>query len=113
APLIFIIVMSFLRYDASMAWQGFTLDHYRSLLTSVHAKIIGSSLVMALSVAMSCLLIAYPLAYYLAFKAEHLKNTLLFFLVIPFLSNVLILVYSWFFILEYDGLVSMLLMNLG
>lgn len=45
--------------------------------------------------------------------SKKIKNTLLFFLLLPFWSSLLILVYAWFFVLEKHGLINTLLLKLG
>jgi spermidine/putrescine transport system permease protein len=107
APIFFIVGMSFVV-------QGtFSLSNYASLFTVLHLKIIGNSLLLALCTAIVCLLVAYPVAYFLAFKAGVFKNMLLFFLIIPFWGNLLILVYAWFFVLEKNGFLNNFLLSSG
>ncbi len=114
SPLCIIVMVSFLNSDLSPFFPlSFTLSHYQNLFDNVHFKIIGYSLLLAWTTASSCLLIGYPIAYFLALKAKRIKNILLFFLIIPFWSNLLILIYAWFFILDKDGLLNYALMHLG
>ena len=68
---------------------------------------------MALFTALSCLAIAYPVAYFLALRVKRYKNFLLFLFTLPFWTNFLVLVYAWFFLLEYNGLINTLLMKVG
>jgi len=65
-------------------------------------------------VALLSLLLAYPVAYYLALKVgRRWKNLLLFLLTLPFWTNFLIQVYSWVFVLDHNGLLNSLLLKLG
>lgn len=41
------------------------------------------------------------------------KNMYFFFLALPFWTNLIVLVYSWFFLLEREGLVNAFLIKLG
>ncbi len=108
-PLIFVIITSFRQWGQ----QGiFTLDHYTACFTWSVAHIIARSLTLSLCTATCCLLIGYPVAYYIARKATFWKNTLLFFLVLPFWTNMLVQVYAWFAILEHKGILNNLLMKL-
>lgn len=59
------------------------------------------------------LLIAYPLAYGIASVDRRYRNFLVFLIIIPFWSSMLIRVYSWIAILRNDGLLNNFLMNLG
>lgn len=111
APLLFILIMSFLvNTDSGLA---INFSYYQSLMNFTTIKIIASSLVLAILTTSLCLTLAYPIAYFLAFKAGYLKNVLLFFLVIPFWGNLLILVYAWFFILEKNGFLNNFLVHVG
>ncbi|MDR3646185.1 MAG: ABC transporter permease [Candidatus Babeliales bacterium] len=109
APIIFILCLGFLSSDST----HFTADHYKAILNYTHLKVILRSLVTAVFNTFLCLLLAYPVSYYLVFRAKNWKNFLLFFLTLPLWVNFLIQVYSWFFLLEHHGLINQLLMFLG
>ena len=62
-----------------------------------------------LSISLIVLLIAYPLAYYLALKSDPKWRTLLLILVIvPFWTSILIRSYAWIFILGGKGIPAIL-----
>jgi spermidine/putrescine transport system permease protein len=67
---------------------------------------------VAISVA-ACLLIGYPVAYYLARHARHLKGVLLVLLIIPFWISYLMRLLAWVGLLLPDGLVNRSLMDVG
>lgn len=108
-PLLFIITISFV----NISQVSFTLKHFFALLDKAHAKMIFWSLNLALFTTLSCLLLGYPIAFYIARRVVHFKNLFLFFLVIPFWTNLLVLVYSWIFILESNGIFNNFLMSFG
>ena len=60
-----------------------------------------------------CFLIAYPLAYTIAFRAGRYKNILLFLVVAPFFTSFLLRTQSWKIILGDDGIVFGPLKDLG
>lgn len=111
-PFIFVIGVSFI---AGLGTDSFmvTLSHYRELLSPVYAMIVLRSLLLAFSTACMCLLIGYPVSYYLAFHVQTFKNPLLFLLILPFWTNILVQVYAWFFILEKEGVINNVLRALG
>ncbi len=113
-PLICMVVISFIQnWDISI-FSGFTLAHYIKLFQPIYFKIIFRSLLLAISTSIFCLVFGYPLAYYLACKASRgVRNILLFFLILPFWTNFLILIYAWYFILEKHGLINDVLLSLG
>jgi spermidine/putrescine transport system permease protein len=60
----------------------------------------------------ACLVIAFPLAYYIAFKSRH-KNMLLLLIVLPFFTSYLMRTIAWKTILSDDGVVVSVLKSLG
>ncbi len=119
-PLIFVFVFSFgERGPAGGYVPAFTLAQYANLPARFTA--FQNTLVLAPLGTLAALLVAYPLAYYLAVKASPKWRTLLLVMVIvPFWTSILIRTYAWIFILggqgvpmllEYIGLESIRLIN--
>lgn len=112
-PLTLIIYTS-LQYSAGSPFFNLTLSHYYALFKIDYFRIIFRSVCMALSVTFSCLILAYPVAYFLALRIKsNWKNILLFLLTLPFWTNFLILIYSWVFVLDHNGLVNSILLKWG
>jgi spermidine/putrescine transport system permease protein len=110
-PLLFVFILSFKQLvDDATVWS---LYNYRQLLVHSSLHIIMRSLTIAFVTAVITLCTGYPIAYYLARKADRIKNLLLYFLVLPFWTNMLIQVYAWFAVLERNGILNNLLMQLG
>ncbi len=112
-PLAILVVTSVLKFNEFEAFEGLTLDKIAFFLRPLYLKVILSSFVLALGNAILCLLIAYPLAYFLAFTGKRLKNLFLFLLIVPFWTNFLLHVYAWFFVLEKEGFLNNLLRTMG
>lgn len=72
-PLVFVLLHSFVDKDLQ-----FTLAHYAELFDANHFIIIARSLGLATVTALICLLVAYPVAYFLSFHVSRLKNVFLF-----------------------------------
>jgi spermidine/putrescine transport system permease protein len=106
------IVSSFLKVSKTGKIEGITFETVSVFFTPTYLKVIGSSILLALSNAILCLFIAYPLAYFLAFTGKRFKNIFLFLLLIPFWTNFLLHVYAWFYVLEKQGFLNNLLLNL-
>lgn len=111
-PLLFMIVSSFIKVSETGIVEGFTLDLITHFLTPLYLRVIGSSLLLALSNTIICLCVAYPVAYFLAFTGKKFKNFFLFLLLIPFWTNFLLHVYAWFYVLENQGFLNNLLIHL-
>jgi spermidine/putrescine transport system permease protein len=112
-PLVLVVVLSVVYQDPLTCAYGFTIQHFFYFFKHAYARIMLRSLLLAFTNACICLVIAYPLAYFLAFKARRLKNLLLFLLIVPFWTNFLLHVYAWFFVLDRNGILNALLFRLG
>jgi spermidine/putrescine transport system permease protein len=73
----------------------------------------GRSLLYGGAATIICFLIAYPLAYTIAFKGGRYKNLLLFLVVAPFFTSFLLRTQSWKIILGDDGILFAPLKDLG
>lgn len=115
APLVNMVIISFEEssgYGGPPA-PGFHLDSYRQLLNPLYLKVFGVTLRMALLGTVACLLVGYPLAYFLATRASRHKTTLLLLIIVPFWTSFLIRTYAWETILDSDGVLSNILQALG
>ena len=111
-PMIVVLVLSLGdRAEAGGYQAALTLAQYANLPARWTA--FKNTLVMAPTGTLICLVIAYPLAYFLALRANPRTKLLLLILVIaPFWTSTLIRIYAWIFILGGKGIPA-LLANLG
>ena len=107
-PLAFIAIFSFgERAPAGGYVPAFTFEQYANLPARFTA--FKNTLLLAPAGTLTALLIAYPLAYYLAVKADRRWKTLLLVMVIvPFWTSILIRTYAWIFILGGRGIPALL-----
>jgi spermidine/putrescine transport system permease protein len=103
-PLVFIIVFSFgERGPAGGYVPAFTLENYLNLPT--RSKAFFNTMTLAPIGTIACLLIAFPLAYYLALVVKkRYRNLLLVLVIVPFWTSLLVRTYAWIFILSGQGL---------
>ncbi len=114
--LLFFIIPLFLVLGFGIYSQetgSFTLEFLKDVLHPAQCNIILNSIILATTTACITLCIAYPVAYFIALRIKKYKVFFLFLLMLPFLINLLVQVYSWFFILEKSGIVSELLQLVG
>jgi spermidine/putrescine transport system permease protein len=71
------------------------------------------SLVYGAAATVLCFVIAYPLAYAIAFRSGRYKNLLLFLVIAPFFTSFLLRTQSWKIILGDDGILFGPLKDLG
>src|SRR5882672_8956233 len=107
-PMIVVLVLSLGdRAEAGGYQAALTLAQYANLPARWTA--FKNTLVMAPTGTIICLVIAYPLAYFLALRANPRTRLLLLILVIvPFWTSFLIRTYAWIFILGGKGIPALL-----
>ena len=92
---------------------GLHTDQFERLWDPVYLRIYRDTLLLALVGTVSCLLIGYPFAYFLATRASKYRTLLFFLVIVPFWTSLLIRTYSWVLILNEQGPLSSLLQRLG
>ena len=107
-PLIVILIFSFGERAAVGGYGGgFTFEHYLNL--PARLKAFQNTMTFAPVGTLLCLIVAYPLAYYLALKVNRQYKLLLLVLVIvPFWTSLLVRTYAWIFILGGRGIPTLL-----
>ncbi len=87
--------------------RQFTLQTYAKLFEPANLDIFGRTTLMAALVTLACILIAFPLAYYMARHASgRMKSFLYLAVTLPLWSSYVVRVYSWKLILAQEGIVS-------
>ena len=109
-PLGFLLAISFgYTDDLGEAIYGTSLDNYSRVFDPDLLPVLVRSVGFALATVVLCLLIGYPVAYYIAIFGGRWKNVLLALVVLPFFVNYLVRTYAWIAMLGDDGLVNGLL----
>lgn len=112
-PLITVLGRSFFIKTSLSLVPVPSFANYATFIDWTYIIIIKRSLLLAFVTALVCLLIAYPVAYFIARNVKKGKNVLLFFIMLPFSVNLLIQAYAWFFMLGKTGLINNILLYLG
>ncbi|WP_434714592.1 ABC transporter permease (plasmid) [Rhizobium sp. YTUHZ045] len=107
-PFIAIIVFAFGERAPEGGYQAaFTFAQFANL--GSRAAAFKNTLILAPIGAFACLLVAYPVAYYLAVKASAKYRLLLVSLVVvPFWTSLLVRTYAWMYILGARGIPHLL-----
>ena len=105
-PIVYTMGLSF----SSDAHQGFTLDNYRTFFAEDRLfDALLRTLILGLSVVATSSLIAFPIAYYLAFVVTPAwRAVCLFVLVAPFWTSFTIRAFSWQLVLSDTGVIAWL-----
>ena len=113
-PIAIVAAYSFDVYSLSPGPHGFTLGAWRSFVHDpVYLKLFWKSVKMSLTVSAIIVVLAYPLAYYLALSRTKRKYILLLVLIAPFLTSYLLRVLAWTVILGDHGVVNSFLFWTG
>ena len=111
-----ILVMLSLSLQSGNAEQGFRFtwewSNYADAWDFYHTQFIRS-IVYALIVTILCLVLAYPMAYWIAFYGGARKSTYLFLILLPFFVSFVIRTASWKFILNDQGILLGPLKDIG
>src|SRR3954447_23950004 len=101
APLIIVVVFSFGTRARNGGYApAFVFDNYARAFQKSEPFVL--SLEMAIAGTIGCLLVALPLAYFIATRVRRRKSLLILLLVIPFWTSFLIRTYAWLLILGPD-----------
>jgi spermidine/putrescine transport system permease protein len=111
-PVIVILTYSFFERD----YQGgvifkFSLQGYKDILNPNYVAVFLRTIFISLVSSVVSIILAIPVAYYIAFSRW--KNILLLLVIVPFWTNSLIRIYAWIFILGNNGLVNQFLIKMG
>jgi putrescine transport system permease protein len=101
---------------AAAGWQRLhvTLDNYRFLFQDhYYVTIYLSSLKTAAISTVLCLLLGYPMAYFIARRPDATRNLWLLGVILPFWISFLLRVYAWMGLLNTKGIINNLLLGAG
>ena len=113
-PIAIVASYSFNVYSINPGPHSFTLAAWHDFLHSAqYLALFWKSVKMALTVSTIIVLLAYPLAYYIALSGTKRKYILLLLLLAPFLTSYLLRVLAWKVILGNQGVVNTFLVWTG
>jgi len=84
--------------------QTFAWHNYVEMITNYHTQLVRS-LVYGLATTVITIGLAYPMAYWIAFKGGRHKSSYLFLILLPFFVTFVIRTISWQFLLADNGIV--------
>ena len=109
-PMLIVIGYSFAGRDAyGGIVPGFTLAAYRELFQALYVPIFWNSVKLAFFNTVLCILVGYPIAYFIAFRAGRWAPVLLILMLIPFWIDFLIRISAWVVLLGRNGLINSVL----
>ena len=109
-PMGLIALYSFTKQGNKIVSFTFTLEHYAKFFTDPDFLIVmWRSLLIAFKTTVICLLLGYPVAFFISRSSEKLQNILVLAITIPMWINMLVRTYAWIGLLSEGGLIQRLL----
>ncbi len=108
APLLFVVYYAFTDKDGN-----FTFSNIGELFQASYLEIFLRSLCFAFLATVICLIIAYPIAYFMTKASPKTQKILIMLVMLPQWLNFLIRTYSWMALLEDTGIINSLLGAIG
>jgi len=123
-PLLTIAVFSFLtpglyggvewafyhwNYGRIFGWA----DGIMEVFEPVYLRILGRSLSFAAVTVLLCLILCYPVAFWVSRLPERWRLVFLFLITLPFFSSLIVRLYAWLLILKPSGLLNEMLLGIG
>lgn len=113
-PLIILLTLSFWKQEYVNIIRTFSLDNYFAFFQKkIYYLILYRSIKISALVTLVTVLLAYPLAYFIAFHIQRNKIIWIILVTIPFWTSYLLRVFSWKVILGYNGVINSGLISLG
>jgi spermidine/putrescine transport system permease protein len=113
-PLTVVLIYSFLERGTygGVSWI-FTLTNYQRLFDPIYWTVFFRSLYLAFLNTTACLLVGYPLAFFIVLRPPKWRNILLLLVIIPFWTNFLVRIYAWIVLLRNEGVINIVIQSLG
>ncbi len=113
-PLTILVTMSFWTQHAFEFDTTFTLANYFEAADQpVYLALLTRSILISGSCTIATVILAYPMAYYVAFHVHSHKMLWIILMTLPFWTSYLLRVFSWKVILGYNGAINSGLKGLG
>ncbi len=113
APLLLVLLQSLypMGEEYTISQQA-SLANFHQALQPANLQVMGRSALYAAATTLSCLLLGYPLAYFIAFHGGRYRSQLLVLVVLPFWTSYLIRTFAWMTLLQTEGFLNFVLLKL-
>ena len=116
-PLSGLVLVSFWTQQYVSLDTTFTLGNYAAVLdyarSPIYLTLLARSLLMSASATAAVILLAYPIAYFLAFRVSRHKLAWIILITLPFWISYLLRIFAWKVILGFNGVINSGLISLG
>ena len=101
-PVGWLFYLSFVGNDGQL-----TLEHYhKMILYKSYARVFMTTFQVSILTTILCILIGYPLAYFLAILPQRLAGFFMLAVLLPFWTSLLVRTYAWLVLLQKNGILN-------
>ena len=113
-PMLVLFTLSFWIQEYLDFIRTFSIKNYLDFFQKpIYIKILFKSIRMSSLVTFVTVLLAYPMAYFIAFRIQRNKLIWLILITVPFWTSYLLRVFAWKIMLGYNGVINSGLKSLG
>jgi len=113
-PVLTLVLYSFWTQDYITVDKTFTLMNYETLFDKwIYGKLLWRSITLSATVTIITVTLAYPIAYFLAFRVKKNIMTWLILINLPFWTSYLLRVLAWKIMLGNNGVINSSLLEFG
>jgi putative spermidine/putrescine transport system permease protein len=111
APLVVLVVLSLHGEAAMRTW---TFANYVKFFTDpFNYSILWDTLLLGVKATLVCLGFGYPIAWLCARSSARMQSVIVFLVILPILTSVVVRTFSWIVILGRQGIINQVLLGLG
>ena len=108
-PVGWLFYLSFIGRDG-----GFSLENYERMIKSrAYIRIFITTFKISILTTLICMLIGYPLAYFMSQLTRKWANICMIGVLIPFWTSLLVRTYAWLVLLQKKGLLNNMAIDIG
>lgn len=106
-PILIMLMRSFSEPFPSLSQYIYLINH------SVYLSVLANTFKIALIITLLCIIIGYPLAYWMTQLSKRWQLFVLTLVVLSFLVSILVRTYAWIVLLGNNGIINTLLLKIG
>jgi len=112
--LVFFVLPLFRMLQLSVFDPDFTLKHYAEYVeVPAYATVTAHTFLLAITVALLCLVLGYPVAYAVNSSSPRIRRLVLIPIMLPYLTSLMVRTYAWMVLLGRTGLFNQILGAVG
>ncbi|MEP4197073.1 MAG: ABC transporter permease [Aliishimia sp.] len=96
-------------YGRMFGWADGVIEWYEP----IYLKILFRSMIMAFFTVIACLILVYPVTFWVSRLPERRQLFFMFLITLPFFTSLIIRLYAWLVILKPSGVINDLLLGVG